>query len=162
MEIKSIMDSVIRTLTPYGGLGTAGRTFEEAGVSVLPVVDADGKVTGTLTLHDVNEALGRTDASPASEAIETIMSREALTCLSTDDVKQMAEKAERLGVTHAIILDELGEVQGVADLSPYQGKDDDNDQGDDSGKPPRGKDPDSSLDDALQNTFPASDPISPP
>lgn len=172
MEIKSIMHSVVRSLMPTDGLGTAGRAFEEAGVTVLPVRDGDGRVTGTVRLYDVNEAIKRSTGNPRSAAVETVMSRDTLTCLDSEDVHELAQKAERMGVTHAMIMNDLGEVKGIADLSPYMVGESDRNNGQETEQNEqneRNRDDnkqqdhdDDALDEALRETFPASDPISPP
>ena len=59
MKVRDLMRSIPRHTTMGESLASAGRTMAEAGVGVLPVVDANHRVVAVLTDRDVCCAVAR-------------------------------------------------------------------------------------------------------
>lgn len=151
MQVKSIMKPLKRFLQPGDDLGTADQMFKEESVSILPVCDQSGTLVGTIDGREVAEALFQSPDSSETALVEVLMSPRLISCLEGDDVMALALKARDEGLSHAMVLDEQGGLIGVAHLTPYQHQ-----------REPNAGRQDTTLDNTLEQTFPASDPVPPP
>jgi CBS domain-containing protein len=149
MKIESILPPLSRYLRPNASLSAVARLLEVERLTALPVVNYDGTIQGIITAQDVVAA--NADASDSEEArvASQLVRSDVVTCTLADEVVSVASQAKSQNCTHVAVIDDSGNLLGIADLSPYQ-------------------DPlhevqhrEEVLDEALEETFPASDPISP-
>jgi CBS domain-containing protein len=148
MKLETIMKPVKQRLTPTDELGTASRVLEEEGLAALPVCNNDGTLAGMATADEVLTLIRNTPEA-GSLQLEAVLSQPALSCTGADEVEDVAPWAAESGVSHVAVVDWAGRVQGVADLTPFQ-----------ESASQSLADEDEALDEALKETFPASDPIS--
>jgi CBS domain-containing protein len=151
MNIEAIMRPVARRLTPANEISEARKILEEEGLDALPVCHEDGTLAGMAV---ADEAFWAKSGSPkyATTPLGSVMAPGAVSCMPGDDVMAIAPRAAGSGVAHVAVVDHAGQVVGVADLAPFQ-------QQDFAENDPR-EGTEEALDEALKETFPASDPIS--
>ncbi|HSP31359.1 MAG TPA: CBS domain-containing protein [Halomonas sp.] len=150
MKIKSIVQPISHPLGPHDSLSTVAKLLEAEEITALPVINHDGTLLGVITRQDVETAGADGDDSSEARAIAEFVRPGCVTCTLADEVAPLANQARSQNHTHAMVVDDLGNLVGIADLSPYQGSSQDVQHREEA------------LDEALDETFPASDPISPP
>lgn len=148
MKIESIVQPISHHLTPNHKLSDVAKLLEQEGKNAFPVINNDGTLLGLITKQEVADASAATpDDAQAHATIAELVKPVDVTCTPNDDV---ATLANQLGSqTHVAVVDDLGNLVGIADLSSYQTGTSDVEHREDI------------LDEALDETFPASDPISP-
>lgn len=151
MQIASIVRPVKRFLLPTDNLGTAQKLMEDEEFELLPVCAADGALIGAIYRGDTEQALKQEPSSSTAALVESLMSQEPLSCTEADDVMAVAKEAGERDLSQAVVMDEQGGLIGVADLAPYQ-----------QSRDPNNGQQNTALDNALEDTFPASDPVPPP
>lgn len=148
MKLETIMRPVRHRLTPADELATAGKVLEEEGLTAFPVCNDDGTLAGMASADEIFSVI-QSSPEAGSVSLESVMSQPALSCTGADDVEEVAPWAAENGAAHVAVVDWAGRVQGIADLAPFQEA---------ASQGPA--DPDEALDEALKDTFPASDPVS--
>lgn len=144
MKVKSVMQTAAGHLAPSDSLETAACILEERQITALPVYRQDGSLLGLVTTTDIARASLDPQITPAMPVVD-VVSTPPLTCGAEDELAPLAARADKEGLTHLAVLDEQGKLVGIADLIQYRA---------DGGRQ-------DGLDEALEETFPASDPISP-
>jgi CBS domain-containing protein len=125
MRCKEIMKTKIECVGPTDPIHAAARKMRDANVGFLPVCDESGKVLGAITDRDLVIRLVADDR-PASEPVESVMTREVVSCLPDDDI----EGAERLMAdrqkSRVLVIDDDQRLVGVislSDVAQYDGSD---------------------------------------
>ena len=87
MRVRDLMRTFPRHCSPSDSVPHVGRIMAEAGIGVLPVVDASLRVTGVITDRDVCCALSQQPA--AGEALKTrdAASTPPWTCHAEDEIR---------------------------------------------------------------------------
>lgn len=116
MKVRNLMRRIPRCTTPDESLAAAGRTMAEAGVGVLPVIDADEKVIAVITDRDVCCALAREDRRPSELRVGAIASAPALTCGASDDVSKALATMRAFAVRRLPVIDAAGRIDGILSL----------------------------------------------
>lgn len=149
MKIESILQPLNHYLRPNDRLPAVAKLLEVKGLNALPVVEYDGTMLGVVTSQDL--VMASTDFSDSAKArvVSELVKPECLTCTLADEVVSVANQAKNQNCTHVTVVDDSGNLLGIADLSPYQDPLHDFQHREET------------LDEALEETFPASDPISP-
>lgn len=144
------MQPIRHHLLPDDSLSEVARLLEAEKLTALPVTNHDGTLLGLITAEDVAAATPDTSARAEARAISELVRPGALTCTLSAEVASLAKQARVHNHTHVLVVDELGNLVGIADLGPCQVIS------------PDVQHREEALDEALEETFPASDPISPP
>ena len=149
MKIESIVQPVSHHISPDHKLSDVAQLLEQDELNALPVINDDGTLLGLITKQKVADAnTVASDSNDKNATIAELVKPVDVTCNPNDDV--MALVSQVSSQTHVAVVDDLGNLVGIADLSPYQTGTSDAEHREDG------------LDEALDETFPASDPISPP
>jgi CBS domain-containing protein len=85
-------------------------------VGFVPVVDADGRVSGLVTDRDLALRLvaeGRASATPLS----TIMTRDVRICRPEDDLEVAEQRMAALRKSRLVVVDDFGRCLGVISLA---------------------------------------------
>lgn len=109
MKIRDIMTKDVRSLKGDNTLVDAARLMRELDVGVIPVTAQNGDLSGVVTDRDIvirTVALGK---DPASQRIDSIMTKDIVTIASDTDVSEAArimsdEKIRRLPVVDGMRL----------------------------------------------------------
>ena len=153
MKVKDVMATDFKTLAANDTVDDAATLMSSADASTLPVVE-NGKLTGLLTDRDITCRLVAQQRDAAATPVSAVMSEQLHYCHGDDDVEGIARKLASLHLLQLPVVDEDKKLLGmvsIRDLSARAGESGSN----------RGKASDNDLDEALDETFPASDPISP-
>ena len=152
MKIHSIVQPVSHHLSPDRKLSDVAELFQNAENTALPVMNEDGTLLGLITKQDVANANtanpDNTQNNTQDTTIAALVQPVGVTCTPNDDVTSLASQVSTQ--PHIAVVDEQGKLVGLVDLSPYQTGTSDVEHREEN------------LDEALDETFPASDPISPP
>ena len=147
MKIESIAQPVSHHISPDHKLSDVAQLLEQDELNALPVINDDGTLLGLITKQEVADAIASDDTQENATIAELVKPVD-VTCNPNDDVMTLVSQVS--SQTHVAVVDDLGNLVGIADLSPYQTGTSDAEHREDG------------LDEALDETFPASDPISPP
>ena len=147
MKIESIVQPISHQLSPDNTLSDAAQSLEDAGKTAVPVINDDGTLLGLITKQELEATTA--NAGGQAHAVAELAKPLDVTCTLSDEILTVANQAASQGQSHAAVVDERENLIGIADLSPYQTGTSDAQHGEDA------------LDEALDETFPASDPISP-
>jgi CBS domain-containing protein len=91
--------------------------MRDANIGFLPVIEASGKVLGTLTDRDIAIRLVAEDRSASSCAVEEVMSREVVACRPTDELGHAEVLMAEHKKSRMLITNEDGYLEGVLSLS---------------------------------------------
>ncbi len=117
MRVREIMRREARFCHPWTHLADAGRTMEEVGCGVLPVVDTNKRVIGMLTDRDICLAVAAKDCKPSELTVrEVIGSGEVFTCSSEDDITEALAIMGGCQVRRLAVLDEAGCLEGILSI----------------------------------------------
>jgi CBS domain-containing protein len=123
MRCKDVMKTNVQCAALTDTIQSAARTMRDRNIGFLPVRGANGRVVGTITDRDIAVRVASEDRSPAKCRIGDFMTREVVSCLSTDDLA----RAEELMATHkksrVVVVDDQGELCGVISLSDVAERD---------------------------------------
>jgi CBS domain-containing protein len=116
MNVSSIMTRNAATCLATDSLNRAAQLMWDRRCGAIPVLDQGGGAIGLLTDRDVCMAAYTQGRRLDDITVETAMSRPTRTCLPTVAL----EEAENLMMAHAvrrlIVVDELGQIQGIVSL----------------------------------------------
>lgn len=152
MQVREIMTSSVATITADEPLSAAARLMDKERVGALPVID-DKQLVGILTDRDIvvrAVAKGESPDVPVKTVMTSLVVRY---CHEHDDCHEVARNMADWKVLRLPVFDDNNRIVGIvsagdlqmraAETCPNDGHDDSN------------------LDEALKETFPASDPTSP-
>jgi CBS domain-containing protein len=116
MKVRDLMRSIPRHTTADESLASAGRTMAEAGVGVLPVVDADRRVVAVLTDRDVCCALARGNRRPSELRVAEVASTPPWVCEAGDDLSLALATMRAHAVRRLPVVDTLDRLEGLLSL----------------------------------------------
>lgn len=154
MKVKDVMATDFKSLSANDTVDDAATLMASDDVSTVPVVE-DGKLTGLLTDRDITSRLVAQQRDAAATPVSAVMSDQLHYCHGDDDIQDIVRKLASLHLVQMPVVDEHKKLLGmvsIRDLSARAGESGSN----------RGKTDGNDLDEALDETFPASDPVSPP
>jgi CBS domain-containing protein len=117
MRVDEICTRDVKTCGPDTNLADAAWTMWEADCGILPVVDAEGKVTGVVTDRDIAMATA-TKYRPAREiAVREVTADRLFTCSLRDDVKEALETMRSQKIRRLPVVDTEGKARGMLSLN---------------------------------------------
>jgi CBS domain-containing protein len=116
MKVQDVMTVEVQTCRPESNLAAVTRIMWESDCGMVPVVDADNRVTGVVTDRDICIALGTRNQPAASVPVSDVASKFVFTC-SAEDELPVALAAMRGGKVRRLpVLDGSGRLCGVLSL----------------------------------------------
>ncbi len=153
MQIKDVMSAAACTAAASDSVKNAATLMVSVDADALPVVDGP-RCVGLLTRRDVIARIVVQERDASRTPVDRIMSREpTYYCYDDDDGGLVQQQMARQQMRCLAVVGRDKTLLGVVTLEDLLG------QGD-SGKAPVAA-AENALDEALEETFPASDPISP-
>src|SRR5687768_4706621 len=116
MLCRDIMKQRVECLSPLDTVQTAACKMRDSNIGFLPVCDAGGAVTGTLTDRDVAIRLVAENRSAAAPVAD-IMSNEVVCCHPDDDVIEAERLMSEKHKSRIVCIDDSGALVGVISLS---------------------------------------------
>lgn len=129
MRVLDVMSTSVVTVHPGDGLKAAARAMVEAGVSGLPVVDADAKLVGIITEADFLKAeadrgigryrrlldalFGDQEARAVGETVADAMTAFPIVIDAAATVAEAARQMSEHGVKRLPVVDSDGHLKGI-------------------------------------------------
>lgn len=122
MLCADVMKTEVECISPHESIEVAARRMKDKGIGFIPVCADAKNVLGTLTDRDIVlriVAEGLSSDSP----VESVMTREVVSCRATDDIKQAERLMGREQKSRILCVDEDGALVGVISLSDIAQRD---------------------------------------
>ena len=116
MKVRDLMRSIPRHTTAGESLASAGRTMADAGVGVLPVVDADRRVVAVITDRDVCCAVARGNRRPSELRVAEIASSPPWVCEAGDELSLALATMRAHAVRRLPVVDAFDRLEGLLSL----------------------------------------------
>lgn len=94
----------------------AATLLSDAHVGILPIVDGDNRVIGTLSERDVVHGVGMRGRSFLDQRVGHVMSRHFLTCGRDDDVRDVMATITHARTRHLPVVDDHGVLVGIVSI----------------------------------------------
>ncbi|HVZ41354.1 MAG TPA: CBS domain-containing protein [Candidatus Kapabacteria bacterium] len=117
MNVHEIMEPNVQWCRPDTNLAEAAAMMWQYDCGILPVIDGNGKVYGTITDRDICIAAGTRNMPASQIKVDDVMSHHVVSCDEDDDVEtalnaMRAQKVRRLPVTNA-----GGQLSGIISIT---------------------------------------------
>jgi CBS domain-containing protein len=116
MKVRDIMSQPPQTCRLDTDLATASRRMKDFGCGSLPVLDAQGKVTGVLTDRDIAIAVGDRRRSASHVSAYEAMTRKVQTCLPDDDIHRVLSRMATWRLRRLPVVSSDGDLKGVISI----------------------------------------------
>lgn len=116
MKVRDVMRSEPRSCSPGMDLARAGRTMDEVGCGILPVIGEDDRVVGVITDRDICLAVADRDRKPSEIEIRQVISGEVYSCGVDQELSEALEVMRRRRVRRLPVLDTHERLVGVLSL----------------------------------------------
>ncbi len=116
MKVRDLMRSIPRHTTASESLASAGRTMADAGVGVLPVVDADRRVVAVITDRDICCALVRENRRPSDLRVAEVASAPPWVCEPGDELAVALSTMRTHTVRRLPVVDAFDRLEGLLSL----------------------------------------------
>ena len=122
MLCADVMKSEVECVSPQERIEVVARRMKDKGVGFLPVCNDAADVLGTITDRDIALRIVA-EGRPSSTPVEEVMTREVVSCLATDDIKQAERLMGKERKSRILCVDEDGALVGVISLSDIAQRD---------------------------------------
>lgn len=116
MNVRELMSEPVVTCTPEMTLSAAARLMRDADYGTLPVVDAQGRLTGILTDRDICIAIAGSARNAAHIAVHEVMTRKLVTAMVSDTVHTALRAMKDAHVRRLPVLDTFGRLRGILSI----------------------------------------------
>ena len=115
MQVKDVMTRGAEVVRPDATLQEAANKMRSLDIGPLPVCDGD-KVIGMLTDRDITVRATAEGLDPKQTRVREVMSKELITCLEDQDVKEAAELMQSKQIRRVPILNKDKRLVGMLSL----------------------------------------------
>ena len=115
MQVKDVMTRGAEVVRPDATLQEAANKMKSLDVGPLPVCDGD-KIIGMLTDRDITVRATAKGLDPKQTRVQEVMSKELITCLEDQDVKEAAELMQSKQIRRVPILNKDKRLVGMLSL----------------------------------------------
>ena len=117
MKVREIMTKDVRTCRPDTSLAEAVRLMWEKDCGVLPVVTADGKVTGMITDRDICVAIATRGQTADRILVSGVIGPKVCNCAQDDDATVALQTMKSQRIRRLAVVDSQGRLKGILSLS---------------------------------------------
>ena len=117
MKVREIMTKDVRTCRPDTSLAEAVRLMWEKDCGVLPVVTADGKVTGMITDRDICVAIATRGQTADRILVSGVIGPKVCICAPDDDAIVALQTMKSQRIRRLAVVDARGRLLGILSLS---------------------------------------------
>lgn len=154
MQVKEVMTPVVETVQAGCTVSEAATRMASRDVGALPVLSGDDRLMGMLTDRDIVLRVLVPGHSAADVRVRDAMTRTVRYCFDDEECGHVARSMARLGVLRMPVLDHQRHLVGIVSAGDLQARAGATAANDVDGAGNR-------VDEAVEETFPASDPITP-
>ena len=115
-DILAVKGSQVVTGNGDASVLDAATLLSDAHVGVLPIVDDEDRVIGTLSERDVVHGVGTRGRSFLDQRVSHVMSRHFLTCSRDDDVRGVMATITHERTRHLPVVDDHGVLVGIVSI----------------------------------------------
>ena len=115
MQVKDVMTRGAEVVRPDATLQEAASKMKSLDIGPLPVCDGD-KIIGMLTDRDITVRATAEGLDPKQTKVREVMSKELITCLEDQDVKEAAELMQSKQIRRVPILNKDKRLVGMLSL----------------------------------------------
>ena len=115
MQVKDVMTRGAEVVRPDATLQEAANKMKSLDIGPLPVCDGD-KIIGMLTDRDITVRATAEGLDPKQTRVREVMSKELITCLEDQDVKEAAELMQSKQIRRVPILNKDKRLVGMLSL----------------------------------------------
>jgi CBS domain-containing protein len=115
MQVKDVMTRGAEVVRPDATLQEAANKMKSLDIGPLPVCDGD-KVVGMLTDRDITVRATAEGLDPKQTRVREVMSKELITCLEDQDVKEAAELMQSKQIRRVPVLNRDKRLVGMLSL----------------------------------------------
>ena len=115
MQVKDVMTRGAEVVRPDATLQEAANKMKSLDIGPLPVCDGD-KIIGMLTDRDITVRATAEGLDPKQTKVREVMSKELITCLEDQDVKEAAELMQSKQIRRVPILNKDKRLVGMLSL----------------------------------------------
>ena len=116
MKVKDVFKPRLKSCTPVTSLDAVGRIMWESDSGAVPVVDAEGKVTGLLTDRDLAMSMAAKNRGSSQILVREVTSGELFTCVPEDEIAAAIQKMRTNRVRRLPVIDAQGKLLGMLSL----------------------------------------------
>lgn len=117
MKVSELMTTSVQACLPETSLATAAMMMWENDCGVLPVVDLEEKLVGVITDRDICMGTMSKEREPSMISVNEVISGNAYSCGSTDDVRQAFTTMREKRVRRLPVTDADGKLEGVLSIN---------------------------------------------
>jgi CBS domain-containing protein len=116
MHCRDLMTKNVTVCSEDDTAEWCARLMRERKVGFVPVVDADGRVSGLVTDRDLAlRVVG--EGQPAATPLSAIMTRDVRICRPDDELEVAEHRMAALRKSRLVVVDDFGRCVGVISLS---------------------------------------------
>ena len=115
MQVKDVMTKGAEVVRPDATLQEAANKMRSLDIGPLPVCDGE-KLVGVLTDRDITVRATAEGLDPKQTRVREVMSKELITCLEDQDVKEAAELMQSKQIRRVPILNKDKRLVGMLSL----------------------------------------------
>lgn len=153
MQIKDVMTTGVKTVGANETAGAAAALMAAENIGAVPVVE-DDKLVGMLTDRDITVRLVAQQRDAEATPVTALMTGELRYCFEDDDAGNVSRNMAELQVLRLPVVNREKHLVGIVTAGDLTTKADENAAN-------KAQKNETRLDEAIEETFPASDPISP-
>jgi len=116
MRVSEFMMRTPASCTPETNLGAAVEILWNRNCGILPVVDADNKVTAVITDRDICIALGTRNRRPGEIRVGEVASKTVYCCKPTDEIHDALTTMGHAKVRRLPVVDREGKLLGILSM----------------------------------------------
>jgi CBS domain-containing protein len=117
MKVREIMTSEVGSCGPEASVAEAARLMWEKDCGSVPVLDAEGRVTGMLTDRDICMALTTRNSRASEVMVGDVISGAVATCAADDDVSAALSMMRSGQLRRLPVVDDAGRLVGILSLN---------------------------------------------
>ena len=117
MKASDIMMTNVQTARPDTNLAAVAKLMWDHDCGFIPVVDAAGKVVGTITDRDICMATATRREPPERLAAENVMNGPVRACQPGDSIVNVLAEMKQFRVRRLPVIDAHGRLKGVVSMN---------------------------------------------
>ena len=116
MQVQDIMTRIVKTARPDSNLAEVVEVMWTQNCGFVPLVDAEGKVTGVVTDRDIAIALGTRGVRAPELTSAEVASAPVVSCTSDENLYTALKTMGERKVRRLVVLDGNSELAGVLSM----------------------------------------------
>jgi CBS domain-containing protein len=117
MRVQEVMTKAIWSCLDSASVATVALTMLDHDCGFVPVVTADGKLSGVLTDRDICMALVREDRKASQVSVREVCTGTVVLCAPSDEIHDALEIMENAKVRRLPVVDGEGKLKGIVSMT---------------------------------------------